>query len=157
MIMKDYDDYLKYKKEYEDQEKKDLEESRKKHEETKPPWYKDPVAMSMRGESDDLAETSPEPPADAEKSDNQDFQEYKDGIPIDSLTRYDLYKLRNEGADSDQLAQWRNTLEKSERVKVEKSSIVSGEGVSVIDVVGKEKLFYPHPQQRNMEQIPSDE
>jgi len=147
----------KFKKEYEEEDKKDLEESRKEHEELKPPWYKDPVAMSIRGESENLTETSPEPPADAGKNDDQDLEEYKVGIPLDSFTRYDLYQMRNEGADSETLAEWRKTLAESEREKVEKSSVVSGKGVSVIDVVGKEDLLYPYRQQRSMEEIPSED
>ena len=147
----------KFKKEYEEEEKKDLEESRKKHEASKPVWYKDPVAMSMRAEQDDLTETSPEPPADAGKNDDQDLDEYKVGIPLDSLTRYDLYQMRKKGADSETLAEWRQKLDKEEMDKVRKSTKVEDDGVKVNDVVGKEVLFYPHRQQRSREEIPSEE
>jgi hypothetical protein len=151
-IDKDVHDFQKYKAEQEAQQEKELAEDLKKFDERpKPPWYQDPGVLSMRGpEAQTISPEGGESPGE----DAPDIQEAKmPGVPMESTTRYDLYEMEREGADSHQLAAWREDLPEAEKENVENSSVVGGEGVSVIDVVGKEELYYPHKKRGTGEDV----
>jgi hypothetical protein len=64
-IDKDVQDFQKYKEEHEAQQKKELAEDIQKFEERpRPPWYEDPMAMSMRGAEDQDKEPAEGDPLD---------------------------------------------------------------------------------------------
>jgi hypothetical protein len=134
-LEKDVKNFQDFKKEQEAQQEKELSEDLKKFEERpKPAWYQDPGIKSIQGVNEELP-----------------------GVPLDSLTRYDLYQMEREGADSHQLAEWRETLSKAEEENVRNSSVAGGDGVGVFDVIGNKTLFYPHRKNSPSEATSSQE
>ncbi len=144
---KEVKDFQDWKKEYEGNEKKELEKDLEELDQRyKPANYSETTKKSIQGTSDTALDQESAESALQGNSLEQEAQETKDiFFPMEATTRHDLYEMERTGADSVELSKWREALPKSEKEIVELNSTVSGKGVNVFDVIDNKDFNFPHP------------